>query len=69
MRSPTLILAVILTVIFIAVGDLFLPQPWANASHQTRTQLNKFFVSLFPKNDTKDNKDLGEERWQEYKNH
>jgi len=48
MRSPTLILGVILTVIFISVGDAFLPQPLASASYKTRTQLNEFLISLFP---------------------
>jgi len=51
MRSPTLTLALVLTVIFVAAGDLFLPQPLAKASYQTRNQLNQFFVSLFPNPD------------------
>ncbi len=48
MRSQTLTLALVLTVIFVAAGDLFLPQPLAGASYQTRNQINQFFVSLFP---------------------
>ncbi|NBD34273.1 MAG: hypothetical protein GVY17_15220 [Cyanobacteria bacterium] len=51
MRSPTLTLALVLTVMFVAIGDLFLPQPLATASYRTRSQLNEFFVSLFPKTD------------------
>lgn len=48
MRSPTLMLVLVLTVLFVAVGDLFLPQPLAQASSRTRNQLNEFFVSLLP---------------------
>lgn len=48
MRSPTLILGMILAIIFVAVGDAFLPQPLAKASYNTRTQLNEFLIGLFP---------------------
>jgi hypothetical protein len=51
MRSQTLTLAVALTIIFVAVGDAFLPQPLAKASYQTRTQVNEFLLSLFPNTD------------------
>ena len=51
MRSPTLILGMILTIIFVAVGDAFLPQPLAKASYNTRNQLNEFLVGLFPNSD------------------
>ncbi|AFZ43897.1 hypothetical protein PCC7418_1728 [Halothece sp. PCC 7418] len=48
MRSPTLTLALVLTILFVAIGDLFLPQPLAKASYRTRNQLNQLFVSLLP---------------------
>mgnify|MGYP006282246013 CR=1 FL=1 len=48
MRSPTLTLGLFLTLIFIGIGDLFLPQPLASASYNTRTQLNSLLVSLLP---------------------
>ncbi len=48
MRSPTFILGIILTIIFISAGDSFLPQPLASASYKTRTQLNEFLIGMFP---------------------
>lgn len=48
MRSPTIALALVLTLLFVAAGDLLLPQPLAGASYQTRTQLNNILLSLFP---------------------
>lgn len=51
MRSQTLTLAIALTIVFVAVGDAFLPQPLAKASYHTRTQVNEFLLSLFPNTD------------------
>jgi len=39
---------IVLTLIFIAVGDRFLPKPLSTASFQTRTSVNNFLVGLFP---------------------
>lgn len=48
MRSPTLTLAMILTMLFVSAGDILLPQPLAGASYHTRTHINQFFLGLFP---------------------
>mgnify|MGYP006279885057 CR=1 FL=1 len=48
MRSQTFVLALLLTILFVLVGDLFLPQPLAQVSTQTRTRINDFLVGLFP---------------------
>lgn len=55
MRSNTIIFVLALTIIFVAAGDAFLPQPLAKASFQARTQLNEFFLGLLP-----DTENLGE---------
>lgn len=41
-------LSPIIIVIFIAVGDKFLPRPLSDYSLQTRTSINKFLEGLFP---------------------
>ncbi|MFP4133387.1 MAG: hypothetical protein ACLFQP_03420 [Halothece sp.] len=51
MRSNTVIFVLALTIIFVAAGDSFLPQPLAKASSQARRQLNEFFLGLFPETD------------------
>ncbi|PNW44545.1 UNVERIFIED_CONTAM: hypothetical protein BEN50_12715 [Euhalothece sp. KZN 001] len=48
MRSPTLVLVIALTILFVSAGDMFLPQPLAKASYRTRTEINEFLLSLFP---------------------
>ncbi|MGB3207868.1 MAG: hypothetical protein WBB28_23030 [Crinalium sp.] len=41
-------IVVILAVLFISVGDRFLPKPLNTASVQSRASLNNFLVGLFP---------------------
>lgn len=41
-------IVIILALLFVSVGDRFLPKPLNTASVQTRTSLNNFMVSLFP---------------------
>lgn len=48
MRSPTLVLVIALTILFVSAGDMFLPQPLAQASYRARTEINQFLLSLFP---------------------
>jgi len=49
MRPKSLITVfIVLALIFVAVGDLFLPKPLSTASQQTRTTVNNFLVGLFP---------------------
>lgn len=43
----------LVVLIFIALGDRFLPQPLSGYSFQTRTSINQFIVGLFPKKDLK----------------
>ncbi len=43
----------VLTVVFITVGDLFLPKPLNNYSQNTRTTITKYLVSLFPQKQPK----------------
>ena len=51
MRSNTVIFVLALTIIFVAAGDSFLPQPLAKVSFQARTQVNEFFLGLLPETD------------------
>jgi len=49
MRPKTLITSLlILGIIFVAVGDRFLPQPLNSASQNTRKGINEFMIGLFP---------------------
>lgn len=65
MRSQTLTLIIALIIVFVAIGDAFLPQPLATASYQARTQLNEFLLRLFPNTDFKE---TDQDRLQEFQN-
>jgi hypothetical protein len=41
-------IGIILALIFITVGDRFLPQPLSTASWKTRTSINQIFLGLIP---------------------
>lgn len=43
----------VLTVVFITVGDLFLPKPLNIYSQNSRLVINKYLISLFPKEQPK----------------
>ena len=62
MRSNTGIFLLVVTILFVAVGDSFLPQPLAKASYQARTHLNQFFLGFFP--ETENFGDFGDDRFQ-----
>jgi len=47
MRSHAFSVIMLLGIIFIGFGDAFLPEPLAQASYQTRNQINEFFMGLF----------------------
>ncbi len=47
MLKKLLILGVLGGLIFILVGDIFLPKPYGNWSTQTRTTLNNSLVNAF----------------------
>ena len=50
MRPKSILtILVVLSVIFITMGDRFLPQPLSDASRNTRVSINKTLVGLFPK--------------------
>ena len=46
--KPWLILSSILFLVFLLVGDRFLPEPLGPASAQTRVGLSKFAIGLIP---------------------
>ncbi|MDY7015079.1 MAG: hypothetical protein SVX43_16080 [Cyanobacteriota bacterium] len=49
-RKPVTVLGpILLILIFIGLGDKFLPQPLSGASLKTRTAINNFMLGLFPK--------------------
>ena len=54
MRAKSLLTIIaILFLLFISIGDRILPQPLSDASRNTRTQINDFLFSLFPKKELK----------------
>lgn len=54
MRPKTFVTGLlVIGVIFVAVGDRFLPQPLSGASQNTRTSLNQFMIGLFPQSKLK----------------
>jgi hypothetical protein len=54
MRPKTLVISLlILGLIFVIVGDRFLPQPLSNVSQNTRKDINQFMISLFPQSNLK----------------
>ncbi len=44
-------LCLTMSLIYITIGDLFLPEPYRNNSKKIRGDLNEFLVSLLPKKD------------------
>jgi len=51
MRGPKIALVAILGIVFVSVGDRFLPDPAGKASTQTRTAFTGFLSGLFPEGD------------------
>jgi hypothetical protein len=41
------------SLIYVTVGDLFLPQPYNDNSKKVRQDINQFLVGLFPEKDFK----------------
>lgn len=48
MQSNTTIFLLALAIIFIGLGDSFLPDPLAKASYNARSEINEIFLGLFP---------------------
>lgn len=54
-KKTILTILILVGMLFVGWGDrLGLPQPIADASTQTRTSINNFFVGLFPSRSPKD---------------
>ncbi len=54
MRAKSLLTIIaILFLLFISIGDRILPRPLGDASRNSRTQINEFLLSLFPKKELK----------------
>ena len=47
-KSKFLIFFLIVGLLFIGIGDIFLPQPLSNISSKTRSSVNGFLMGLFP---------------------
>lgn len=47
-RGPNLALFLLLALVFVGIGDRFLPQPLSGASFKTRTAVNQWMVGLIP---------------------
>ncbi len=46
--SGLLKLCLVLSVLYITLGDFLLPQPYSHNSKQVRENINEFLVGLFP---------------------
>ena len=46
--SALLKLCVVLSVVYITLGDVFLPQPYSHNSKQIKHDINEYLVGLFP---------------------
>lgn len=52
-KKSTIILLFLLFVVFVGIGDWVLPEPMKSASFNTRTNINKFLIGLFPSRKSK----------------
>ena len=52
-RKSNFIILFLLFVIFVGVGDSFLPEPMKSASLNTRKTINNTLIGLFPKRESK----------------
>ena len=52
-KNPLIILSLLLSVLFVGIGDRFLPEPMKSASLNTRTTINKHLMGLFPTRESK----------------
>ncbi|MDJ0536700.1 MAG: hypothetical protein QNJ70_30135 [Xenococcaceae cyanobacterium MO_207.B15] len=44
-------LCLTMSLVYVTVGDSFLPQPYSNKSQEVRGNINQFLISLFPDNE------------------
>lgn len=47
--KPSVFLLILVFLLFTALGDSIFPEPLKGASYNTRTSINKFALSIFPK--------------------
>lgn len=47
-KKPSIILVLLLSVLFVGIGDRVLPEPLKSASFNTRKTINKHLITLFP---------------------
>jgi hypothetical protein len=57
---------ILLILIFIALGDQFLPQPLSGASLKTRTAINDFILGFFPSKRFKDPNEQREKQIEDF---
>ena len=64
---PISIVAVIGGLFFISIGDMFLPDPWASYSKNTREQINQKLMGIAPKPDIKKPSEMRERQIEQLK--
>lgn len=47
-KNPSILLVLLLSVLFVGIGDRVLPEPLKSASFNTRETINKNLIGLFP---------------------
>ncbi|AIE73367.1 MULTISPECIES: hypothetical protein [unclassified Synechocystis] len=52
---------------FISIGDMFLPDPWASYSKNTREQINQKLMEMAPQPDIKKPSEMREKQLEELK--
>ena len=49
--SVLLKICLVFSVVYLTLGDIFLPQPYSYSSQQAKHNINKFLIGLFPESD------------------
>lgn len=62
---PVSIVAVIGGLVFISIGDMFLPDPWGSYSKNTREQINQKLINAAPNPDIKKPSEMRERQVEE----
>ncbi len=44
-------LCLTMSIVYVTLGDRFLPQPYGNRSQEVRSNINQFLIGLFPDNE------------------
>ncbi len=48
LRKVVILPSLLVFLVFVSLGDKFLPEPLSSASFNTRSSINEFLISLFP---------------------